>query len=162
MFLICRDELLRLRSENVELRGLLKEQKSTECKEKESTDASGNSSDGQAELKRSLETLQAESHGQPTVINLSKEKGEKTSVEVTDGETPVTTEMIVSTTEGMESPQTKGQSHSKSTKQHVTRQGVSFVLSVKKCFLRLIVSVFNVCSISFLCRMVPNLASQSL
>ncbi|KAM6901049.1 CDK5 regulatory subunit-associated protein 2 [Lycodopsis pacificus] len=118
-----RDELLRLRLENVELRGLLKEQKSTECKEKESTDASGNSSDGQAELKRSLETLQAESHGQPTVINLSKEKGEKTSVEVTDGESPVTAEMIVSTTEGMESPQTKGQSHSKSTKQHVTRQG---------------------------------------
>ncbi|XP_075944652.1 CDK5 regulatory subunit-associated protein 2 isoform X4 [Anarhichas minor] len=116
-----RDELLRLRSENVELRGLLKEQKSTECKEKESTDASGNNSDGQAELKRSLETLQAESHGQPMAINLSKENGEKTSVEVTDGETPGTFEMI--DTEGMESPQTKGQSHSKSTKQHVTRHG---------------------------------------
>ncbi|XP_031711906.1 CDK5 regulatory subunit-associated protein 2 isoform X5 [Anarrhichthys ocellatus] len=116
-----RDELLSLRSENVELRGLLKEQKSTECKEKESTDASGNNSDGQAELKRSLETLQAKSHGQPTAINLSKENGEKTSVEVTDGETPGTSEMI--DTEGMESPQTKGQSHSKSTKQHVTRHG---------------------------------------
>ncbi|XP_068562793.1 CDK5 regulatory subunit-associated protein 2 isoform X3 [Cebidichthys violaceus] len=112
-----REELLGLRSENAELRGLLKEQKSTECKEKESTDASGNSSDGQADLKRSLETLQAESHGQPAVINLSKDKGEKASVEVTDGENPV------SSAEGMESPQTKGQSHSKSTKPHVTRHG---------------------------------------
>ncbi|XP_061703679.1 CDK5 regulatory subunit-associated protein 2 isoform X1 [Syngnathoides biaculeatus] len=52
-----REEVLRLTAENVQLRGLLKEQKSNECKEKESTDASGNSSDGQAELRRSRETL---------------------------------------------------------------------------------------------------------
>ncbi|XP_054468052.1 CDK5 regulatory subunit-associated protein 2 isoform X2 [Anoplopoma fimbria] len=118
-----REELHRLRSENVDLRGLLKEQKSTECKEKESTDASGNTSDGQAELRRSVETLQAESNAQSKAINLSKEKGEKNSMEVLDGETPVTTELIASTTEGMESPQSKGQSPSKSTKQHVARHG---------------------------------------
>lgn len=101
----------------MELRGLLKEQKSTECKEKESTDASGNSSDGQAEWKR-----------RSKVINQSKEKGEKSSPEVPDGETRVPAELIVSPTEGMKDPQTKGQSHSKITKQHVARHGVSFVL----------------------------------
>ncbi|XP_051268953.1 CDK5 regulatory subunit-associated protein 2 isoform X4 [Dicentrarchus labrax] len=110
-----REELLRLRSENAELRGLLKEQKSTECKEKESTDASGNSSDGQAELRKSVETLQAESNHPSKVISLSKE--------VLDEETPVTTELIVSTTGDIGSPQTKGQSHSKSTVQHVARHG---------------------------------------
>ncbi|XP_035523390.1 CDK5 regulatory subunit-associated protein 2 [Morone saxatilis] len=110
-----REELLRLRSENAELRGLLKEQKSTECKEKESTDASGNSSDGQAELRKSVETLQAESNRPSKVISLSKE--------VLDEEAPVTTELIVSTTGDIGSPQTKGQSHSKSTMQHVPRHG---------------------------------------
>ncbi|XP_056288034.1 CDK5 regulatory subunit-associated protein 2 isoform X2 [Pseudoliparis swirei] len=112
-----REELLRLRSENVELRGLLKEQTSTECKEKESTDASGNSSDGQAELKRSVETLQAELRGQSKVINLLREKEEKNSTEASDGGAPVTTEMIVGATEGMKS-QTKGPSSSKCTRQH--------------------------------------------
>ncbi|XP_044030393.1 CDK5 regulatory subunit-associated protein 2 isoform X3 [Siniperca chuatsi] len=110
-----RQELLRLRSENVELRGLLKEQQSTECKEKESTDASGNNSDGQAELRKSVETLQAESKGHSKVINLLKE--------VSDGETPVTIELIVSTTEGTERPQTEDESHSKSAKQHAPRHG---------------------------------------
>ncbi|XP_040914150.1 CDK5 regulatory subunit-associated protein 2 isoform X2 [Toxotes jaculatrix] len=109
-----REKLLRLKRENVELRGLLKEQKSLEFKEKESTDASGNSSDGQAELRQSMETQQ---------VKMSKEKGEKNSDEVFDGETPVTTEVIVSTAEGMESPRTKGQSHRKSGKQDVTRHG---------------------------------------
>ncbi|XP_061555293.1 CDK5 regulatory subunit-associated protein 2 isoform X3 [Phycodurus eques] len=55
-----REEVVRLKAENVQLRGLLKEQKSSESKEKESTDASGNSSDGQAELRRSRETLRAQ------------------------------------------------------------------------------------------------------
>ncbi|XP_073333749.1 CDK5 regulatory subunit-associated protein 2 isoform X4 [Pagrus major] len=99
-----REVLFRLRSENAELRGLLKEQKSTECKEKESTDASGNTSDGQAELRKSVETLQVESKGHSKVSNLSKE--------VSDGETPVTAE-------GMESPQ----SQNKSAVQHVSRHG---------------------------------------
>ncbi|XP_024155482.1 CDK5 regulatory subunit-associated protein 2 isoform X3 [Oryzias melastigma] len=54
-----REELLHLRSDNAKLRGLLKEHKSTESKEKESRDASGNSSDGPADLRKSLETLEA-------------------------------------------------------------------------------------------------------
>ncbi|XP_063746348.1 CDK5 regulatory subunit-associated protein 2 isoform X3 [Eleginops maclovinus] len=117
-----REELLRLRSENTELRGLLKEQKSTESKEKACTDASGNSSDGQAELRRSLENLHAESEGHPKVINLSKEEGGKKSNEVSDRETPLTPELIVSSSEGMESSQTEGQtSHSRSAKHHVAR-----------------------------------------
>ncbi|KAM8828804.1 LOW QUALITY PROTEIN: CDK5 regulatory subunit-associated protein 2 [Spinachia spinachia] len=104
-----RDELLALRSENVALRGLLKEQKSTECKEKESTDASDNSSDGQVEWKRRVETLQTENKGR------SKEMEGKNAMELHDGET--------SPTEGMKSPPTKGQPHSKITKQHVARHG---------------------------------------
>ncbi|KAM8742927.1 CDK5 regulatory subunit-associated protein 2 isoform 3-T3 [Acanthopagrus schlegelii] len=99
-----REVLLRLRSENAELRGLLKEQKSTECKEKESTDASGNSSDGQAELRKSVETLPVESKAHSQVSSLSKD--------MSDGQTPVTTE-------GMESPQ----SQNKSAMQHVSRHG---------------------------------------
>ncbi|XP_053196352.1 CDK5 regulatory subunit-associated protein 2 isoform X4 [Scomber japonicus] len=118
-----REELLRLKSENVELRGLLKEQTSTECKEKESTDASGNSSDGQAELRQSLETLQAGAEGHSKVTRLSKDKGEKISNEVPDEEIPVTMGLIVSTEEGSEGLQTKGQSYSKSAKQHVTKHG---------------------------------------
>ncbi|RVE65985.1 hypothetical protein OJAV_G00122060 [Oryzias javanicus] len=54
-----REELLHLRSDNTKLRGLLKEHKSTESKEKESREASGNSSDGPADLRKSLETLEA-------------------------------------------------------------------------------------------------------
>ena len=119
MCLYCRELLLRLRSENAELRGLLKEQKSTECKEKASTDTSGNSSDGQADLRKSVETLQTESEGHIKVINLPKE--------VSDKETRVTTGLTVSATEGMESPPTKGQSHSKSAKQHLSKHGVSIM-----------------------------------
>lgn len=62
-----------------------------------------------------METLEAEAQGQSKVINLSK---------VSYGKTPT----IVSTTEGMANPQTKGQSHRKSAKQHDARHGVSFVL----------------------------------
>ncbi len=105
--------LFRLKSENAELRGLLKEQKSTECKEKESTDASGNSSDGQAELRKSLETLQAKSKGPSKVKSLSK-----------DGGTSVATELIVSTIDVMASPK----SHSRSAIKHVAKHGVSLVL----------------------------------
>ncbi|XP_034753076.1 myomegalin-like isoform X5 [Etheostoma cragini] len=119
-----REELLQLRSENVKLRGLLKEQKSKEFKEKESTDTSGNSSDGQAELRRSVDT-EAESKGHSTVLNLLKESGEKNSNEVSDVDTSVTTESIVNTTKGMESPHTKDQLHSKTVKQHVARHGAS-------------------------------------
>ncbi|XP_035464454.2 CDK5 regulatory subunit-associated protein 2 isoform X2 [Scophthalmus maximus] len=102
-----REKLLRLKSENVELRGLLKEHKSTECKEKESTDASGNSSDGQAELRQSMEALS---------VKLSNEKGERNSQHVSGGETLITTE-------GIESPQTKGQTHTTGGKHNVAKHG---------------------------------------
>ncbi|XP_010783817.1 myomegalin-like [Notothenia coriiceps] len=128
-----REELLRLRSENTELRGLLKEQKSTESKEKASTDASGDSSDGQAELRRSLEKLLAESKGRPKVISLSKEEGGKKSKEMSHRKTPLTPEPTVSSSEGMESSAAKDQtSHSRSAKQHVVRHGVSFFIKCKE------------------------------
>ncbi|KAM9841643.1 CDK5 regulatory subunit-associated protein 2 [Aulostomus maculatus] len=110
-----REELCRLRLENVELRGLLKEQTSTECKEKESTDASGNNSDGQAELRQSMERLQTDAKSEAKVIVLSKDKGEKSSNVVSYGETPVTKELS-------ETLQAKGQPQSKITKQHVAKQ----------------------------------------
>lgn len=117
----------------MELRGLLKEKKSTECKERESTDASGNSSDGQAELRQTVETLQAGAKGHSKVTKLCKDKGEKISNEVSDGEIPVTMELIVSTTEELEHLQTKGQSHSQSAR-HVAKHGVSlfYEKNVKK------------------------------
>ncbi|KAM9306675.1 CDK5 regulatory subunit-associated protein 2 isoform 3-T3 [Pholidichthys leucotaenia] len=114
-----RDELLRLRSENAELRGLLKEQKSTECKEKESMDASGNSSEGQAELRKSLEMLQVEAKEHFEIIRLSKEKGQKTTNEVLDGKNPAP---VISTVDSDEESQIpKHHSYSRSTKQHVAR-----------------------------------------
>ncbi|TKS84792.1 CDK5 regulatory subunit-associated protein 2 [Collichthys lucidus] len=106
-----REALHRLRSENAELRGLLKEQKSTEYKEKESTDASGNSSDGQAELRKSEEALPAETEDRSKVISPSKE--------ASDEQNPVTTELIISATGESESPQ----SHGKSAAWHVSRRG---------------------------------------
>lgn len=109
----------------MELQGLLKEQKSTECKEKESTDASGNSSDGQAELRQSLEALQDGAKGYSKVTRLSKDKREKISNKVPDGDIPVNMELMVNTEEE-KSVQTKGQSYSKSAKQHVAKHGVSF------------------------------------
>ncbi|XP_047425112.1 CDK5 regulatory subunit-associated protein 2 isoform X3 [Mugil cephalus] len=114
-----REELLRLRSENAALRGLLKEQKSTECKEKESADASGNSSEGQSELRRSVETLHADANSDSKVLKLSKERRKRQSDEEFDWETLGTT---VSIADEMENPVTKSQSHSKSPKQHITRQ----------------------------------------
>ncbi|XP_028274258.1 CDK5 regulatory subunit-associated protein 2 isoform X2 [Parambassis ranga] len=117
-----RDELLRLRSENAELRGLLKEQKSTECKEKESTDASGNSSEGLAESRRSDEALHARVKGDSKSFKLLKERGAKKSDEVSEDEISVTT---VSAADKKENLPTKGQAHNRSAKQHVTRQRAS-------------------------------------
>eukprot|EP00066_Takifugu_rubripes_P013672 XP_011602938.1 PREDICTED: CDK5 regulatory subunit-associated protein 2 isoform X5 [Takifugu rubripes] len=97
-----RETLLRLRRENAELRGLLKEQKSAECKEKESADASGDSSDGQAELRRSLETLQSDS---------------QSGSSVSDGSSAP----VVSSTDGMVNLQIKNLSHRRSAKQHVAK-----------------------------------------
>lgn len=67
-------------------------------------------------MRQSTETLQ------------DKEKEDKTSNEMSDGEKPFTTELFVSTADGMESPQTKGQSHSRSGDHNVAKHGVSFVL----------------------------------
>lgn len=108
--------LLRLRRESAELQGLLKEQKSTECKEKESADASGDNSDGQAELRRSLETLQPESQRQFAVSD-----GENTG---TSGKTTVTSAPVVSSTDGLVNLQIKNLSHRRSTKQHATKHKV--------------------------------------
>ncbi|XP_074545949.1 CDK5 regulatory subunit-associated protein 2 isoform X2 [Halichoeres trimaculatus] len=83
-----REELLRLRAETSELRGLLKEQKSTESKERASTDASGNSSDGQAELRRSLETLQAATGAPSKITALPTEEKGRSCLMVPDGESP--------------------------------------------------------------------------
>ncbi|XP_037547677.1 CDK5 regulatory subunit-associated protein 2 [Nematolebias whitei] len=105
-----REELLRLRSENAKLQGVLKEQKSTECKEKESVDISGNSSDGQAELRKSLETLQAEPNHNFKDSKLLKERAEKSNGKNS-----------VSTAEEMDSPKPQHQTHSKRAKQLVTR-----------------------------------------
>lgn len=112
----------------MELQGLLKEQKSTEPKERASTDASGNSSDGQAEIKQSVEKVQAESKGPSKLMREKREKTLKNSEEVSDEDIPFTTQLIVGTAEGMESPQTEGQTHSGSVKLHAARHGVSFVL----------------------------------
>ncbi|XP_035996244.1 CDK5 regulatory subunit-associated protein 2 isoform X2 [Fundulus heteroclitus] len=112
-----REELRRLRSENLKLWGLLKEQKSAECKEKESTDVSGNSSDGPAELRRSLETLQSESEDGSVVFKLSKETTEKSSSE-SHGETTATN---ISTRDEKPSPKPQRQLDDEAPKQHVTR-----------------------------------------
>ncbi|MEQ2307267.1 hypothetical protein AMECASPLE_016544, partial [Ameca splendens] len=108
-----REELLRLRSENLKLWGLLKEQKSAESKEKESTDVSGNSSDGQAELRRSLETLQSEAEDPSMIVKLSKGNTEKSS-NASHGETAVTK---ISTADGKRSPKPQSQPHHKTPKQ---------------------------------------------
>ncbi|XP_061764194.1 CDK5 regulatory subunit-associated protein 2 isoform X13 [Nerophis ophidion] len=77
-----REEVLRLTTENVQLRGLLKEHRSTECKEKESEDASENSSDGQ-----SRETSQPAIKVQAIVTKMAKEDEKNAN----DGWTPVPT-----------------------------------------------------------------------
>lgn len=106
--------MLRLRAENAQLRGLLKEQTSTEWKEKESADVSGNSSDVQAD--------RAAGRSQSKVVDPSK---------VSDGNAAVTTEITasstVSSTEWEESPETKDQSHRKRPKQHTARHGVGWI-----------------------------------
>ncbi|XP_058473906.1 CDK5 regulatory subunit-associated protein 2 isoform X2 [Solea solea] len=110
-----REMLLRLKSENVELQGLLKEQKSTECKEKESTDTSRHSSDGLADLRQNAETLQ---------VKVSNEKGERNSQVVSHGMTSITTtELILSSVEGMESSQTVVQPNNRSGNRVVAKHG---------------------------------------
>ncbi|KAM9820920.1 LOW QUALITY PROTEIN: CDK5 regulatory subunit-associated protein 2 [Neosynchiropus ocellatus] len=68
-----RAELLKLRSQNTALQGLLKEQNSSERKEKESADVSANSSDGRPEWRQSTEMMQEECQ------SLAAVRGQKTS-----------------------------------------------------------------------------------
>lgn len=141
----CRETLLRLRRENAELRGLLKEQKSTECKEKESADASGDSSDGQAELRRSLETLQSDS---------------QSGSSVSDGSSAP----VVSSTDGMVNLQIKNLSHRRSSKQLVAKHRVlCFFCYSEALYKRQQISTFlkwkciNIIVMYFNCRPVSNL-----
>lgn len=141
----CRETLLRLRRENAELRGLLKEQKSTECKEKESADASGDSSDGQAELRRSLETLQSES---------------QSGSSVSDGSSAP----VVSSTDGMVNLQIKNLSHRRSSKQLVAKHRVlCFFCYGEALYKKQQITTFlkwkciNIIVMYFNCRLVSNL-----
>ncbi|XP_043999901.1 CDK5 regulatory subunit-associated protein 2 isoform X2 [Gambusia affinis] len=110
-----REELQQLRSENLKLWGLLKEQKSTECKEKESADVSGSSSDGQAELRRTLEMPQSTPKRGSMVFKSPKQTTKKSS-KASAGETSTTN---VSSAD--ENPKPQSKTHHKSPKQHVTR-----------------------------------------
>ncbi|PWA26806.1 hypothetical protein CCH79_00001062 [Gambusia affinis] len=106
------EELQQLRSENLKLWGLLKEQKSTECKEKESADVSGSSSDGQAELRRTLEMPQSTPKRGSMVFKSPKQTTKKSS-KASAGETSTTN---VSSAD--ENPKPQSKTHHKSPKQH--------------------------------------------
>ncbi|XP_015222208.2 CDK5 regulatory subunit-associated protein 2 isoform X2 [Lepisosteus oculatus] len=86
-----RDELLGLRAENANLRGLLKEEKSAESKE--SSDGAG---DGESikDLQKVIERLRAEVKSSRKIIKLLKEQLELNSS--MDGETSFNPELIVS------------------------------------------------------------------
>uniref|UniRef100_W5M5P2 Uncharacterized protein n=1 Tax=Lepisosteus oculatus TaxID=7918 RepID=W5M5P2_LEPOC len=86
-----RDELLGLRAENANLRGLLKEEKSAESKE--SSDGAG---DGETikDLQKVIERLRAEVKSSRKIIKLLKEQLELNSS--MDGETSFNPELIVS------------------------------------------------------------------
>lgn len=86
-----REEVQRLQAENIDLKGLLKEEKSTESKE--SGDSSGES-DGNKDLQREVEKLRSEAKGYRKVIKLLKEQLELNSA--CDGEAGFNPELIVS------------------------------------------------------------------
>ncbi|KAJ7988233.1 hypothetical protein DPEC_G00321470 [Dallia pectoralis] len=71
-----REELERLRSENANLRGQLKEEKSSEPKE--SADTSGDSGDAHADLHKTTERLKSETKGHRKVVKPLKERWETT------------------------------------------------------------------------------------
>ncbi|KAG5834528.1 hypothetical protein ANANG_G00262450 [Anguilla anguilla] len=86
-----REEVQRLHSENIDLKGLLKEEKSTESKE--SADSSGDS-DGNKDLQKVVEKLRSEAKGYRKVIKLLKEQLELNSS--WGGEAGFNPELIVS------------------------------------------------------------------
>ncbi|KAM9518554.1 CDK5 regulatory subunit-associated protein 2 isoform 11-T12 [Salvelinus alpinus] len=96
-----REELQRLRSENVDLRGQLKEEKSTESKE--SADTLGDIGDAQGDLRKTLERLRSEAKGHRKIIQLLKEQLERTEA-VVDVETRSDSQpdMMVTMTREME------------------------------------------------------------
>ncbi|XP_023840272.1 CDK5 regulatory subunit-associated protein 2 isoform X5 [Salvelinus sp. IW2-2015] len=96
-----REELQRLRSENVDLRGQLKEEKSTESKE--SADTLGDIGDAQGDLRKTLERLRSEAKGHRKIIQLLKEQLERTEA-VVDVETRSNSQpdMMVTMTREME------------------------------------------------------------
>uniref|UniRef100_A0A8C7NDN2 CDK5 regulatory subunit-associated protein 2/Myomegalin coiled coil domain-containing protein n=1 Tax=Oncorhynchus mykiss TaxID=8022 RepID=A0A8C7NDN2_ONCMY len=96
-----REELQRLRSENVDLRGQLKEEKSRESKE--SADTLGDIGDAQGDLRKTLERLRSEAKGHRKIIQLLKEQLERTEA-VVDVETLSDSQpdMMVTMTQKME------------------------------------------------------------
>lgn len=74
-----------------------------------------------------MEKAQAESKGHSKLLREKREETFKNSEEVSDEEITITTQLIVSTAEGVESPHTEGQTH-RSVKQDIATHGVSFVL----------------------------------
>ncbi|KAI1904757.1 hypothetical protein AGOR_G00008980 [Albula goreensis] len=86
-----REELQRLQAENIDLKGLLKEEQSTESKE--SADSSGDS-DGHKDLQKVIEKLKSEAKGYRKVIKLLKEQLELNSS--AGGETGFNPDLIVS------------------------------------------------------------------
>ncbi|KAJ8286570.1 hypothetical protein GJAV_G00040680 [Gymnothorax javanicus] len=86
-----REEVKRLQEENIDLKGLLKEEKSTESKE--SAESSGDS-DGHKDLQKVVEKLRSEAKGYRKVIKLLKEQLELNSS--AGGEAGFNPELIVS------------------------------------------------------------------
>nr|XP_029499873.1 myomegalin-like isoform X2 [Oncorhynchus nerka] len=96
-----REELQSLRSDNVDLRGQLKEEKSKESKE--SADTLGDIGDAQGDLRKTLERLRSEAKGHRKIIQLLKEQLERTEA-VVDVETLSDSQpdMMVTMTQEME------------------------------------------------------------
>ncbi|XP_046901597.1 CDK5 regulatory subunit-associated protein 2-like isoform X3 [Hypomesus transpacificus] len=87
-----RDEVQRLRTEGLELRGLLKEGKSSERKEKESDDSC---LVGEADLQHTVDRLRSEARGHRRVIRLLQEQLETNAVPAAaDGERTLDPELV--------------------------------------------------------------------
>ncbi|XP_066569161.1 CDK5 regulatory subunit-associated protein 2 isoform X2 [Amia ocellicauda] len=103
-----RDEVLRLQVENIDLRGLLKEDKSTESKE--SSDSSGDG-ESKKDLQKVVEKLSLEVKSSRKIIKLLKEQLELNSS--MDGETSFNPDLIVSMAKEIERLKTEHAASSK-------------------------------------------------
>lgn len=151
-----------MRSENVDLRGQLKEEKSTESKE--SADTSGDIDDAQGDLRKTLERLRSEAKGHRKIIQLLKEQLERTEAVVdVEARSDSQPDMMVTMTREMERLRleqeggahgrekllegeergkahgdghaTQGNSHTQPAKGHsyrIARHGVSTVIEMRK------------------------------